>query len=71
LNFGQKGFEFGQSHLFCAAEFGQSVFQTKIIQSGDDPGLLPGEKKPEKFCGMAQNLAGNRSSLLNANFWHI
>jgi hypothetical protein len=25
-NLGQAGFEFGQSYVFCAAEFGQSVF---------------------------------------------
>jgi hypothetical protein len=31
-NLGLAGFEFGQRHGFCSAEFGQSVFPSKKIR---------------------------------------
>jgi hypothetical protein len=75
-NLGQAGFDFGQSHAFCAVDFDQSVFSSKIIQWVEIRSILSGQKIWHVFvitldCAglfeMAQGLVESRNNLLHGH----
>jgi hypothetical protein len=65
------GFEFGQSHVFCEAKFGQSVFPSKINQWVEIwwQWQFLVEKKNQSNCLLTTSAVYKRS--YRTFFWHV